>query len=294
MKKKTLLLIGLLVIILLGIGVYLFIDKKKEKIITIKFNSNGGTVIEDIKVVCGNEPENLPVPKREGYTFRGWFFDKIPYMPYSKNNDCQDISVFAGWKEEAKCDENGCSYSGGQDFKPVLYLYPKEKQEIKVTFGKPELLTTTYPKFNKEWQVVAYPNGNLYDENGRYYYGLYWEEMYPYNVDFSEGFYVEKDDAIPFLEEKLAMIGLNERESNEFIMYWLPIMEKNEKNLVYFELTEERDSHNHLMISPKPDSLLRITMHLKKISEKVNIKEQKLKGFKRIGFSAVEWGGKIY
>ena len=77
-------------------------------------------------------------------------------------------------------------------------------------------------------------------------------------------------------------------------MYWLPIMENNGKNLVYFELTKERELGNKLIINPKPDSLLRVSIHIKKVNKKVNIKEEKLETFKRVGFTAVEWGGMTY
>ncbi len=175
--------------------------------------------------------------------------------------------------------------------KPVLYLYPEKETKVTVTFEKPELLTTTYPKFINQWQVTASPNGDLYDAKGQYYYGLYWEESGSTKVDFSTGFYVTKDNAIKFLEEKLTIIGLNARERNEFIMYWLPILEKNGQNLVYFELTEERNAYNKININPVPDSLLRLAIHVKKVDKKVNIKEEKLTTFTRQGFTAVEWGG---
>ena len=178
--------------------------------------------------------------------------------------------------------------------KPVLYLYPTEETKVTVDFEHENMLTTTYPKFNKKWTVIAKPNGDLYDENGKYYYALYWEEKKNHDVNFNVGFYVEKENAIEFLEEKLEIIGLNDREKNEFIMYWLPILEKNEKNLVYFELTEERDSYNKINISPKPDSILRVAMHVKKVDKKINIKEQILTPFNREGFVAVEWGGVSY
>ncbi|MBO5096059.1 MAG: hypothetical protein J6B98_04215 [Bacilli bacterium] len=179
--------------------------------------------------------------------------------------------------------------------KPVLYLYPKnDNTKINIAFEKPGLLTTTYPKFKGSWNVTANKNGDLYDNEGKYYYGLYWEEEGSTKVDFSEGFYVTKENAIEFLEEKLSIIGLSDRERNEFIMYWLPILEKNEKNLVYFELTEEREEFNKLNITPKPDSLLRMAIHVKKVNKKTNIKEQKLKTFERVGFTAVEWGGVIH
>ena len=178
--------------------------------------------------------------------------------------------------------------------KPVLYLYPEKETNVTVKFAKPELLTTTYPKYINSWNVTVKPNGDMYDKDGKYYYALYWDEKRYNEVDFKEGFYVEGKDAISFLEEKLAYIGLNDKERNEFIMYWLPIMETNKKNLVYFELTNERELGNKLIITPKPDSLLRVNIHIKKVNEKVNIKEQKLEPFTRVGFTAVEWGGMTY
>ncbi len=96
-----------------------------------------------------------------------------------------------------------------------------KKNSLNVTFEKPYLLTTTYPKFDTSWHVVATETGDLYDKNGKYYYALYWEETGSTEVDFSKGFYVTKENAIDFLEEKLTIIGLNDKEKNEFIMYWL-------------------------------------------------------------------------
>lgn len=178
--------------------------------------------------------------------------------------------------------------------KPVLYLYPTETTNVKVSFAHPEYLTTTYPKYNNVWEVKASPNGDLIDKNNKYYYALYWDEIRYDEVDFHEGFYVEKENAIDFLEEKLDILGLNAREKNEFIMYWLPILETNEKSLVYFEQTNEREHSNKLKITPTPDSMLRVSIHIKKVNEKVNIKEQRLETFKRTGFSVVEWGGMTY
>ena len=178
--------------------------------------------------------------------------------------------------------------------KPVLYLYPLKETNVKVKFSNPELLTTTYPKYNDSWNVTVKPNGDMYDKDGKYYYALYWDEKRYNEVDFKEGYYVDGKDAISFLEDKLTLIGLNDKERNEFIMYWLPVMESNEKNLVYFELTEEREVGNKLIIDPKPDSLLRVSIHIKKVNKKIDIKEQKLEKFNRLGFVAVEWGGMIY
>lgn len=185
------------------------------------------------------------------------------------------------------------SYCGGIA-KPILYLYPEKTTKVTVEFEHPEYLETTYPKFVNRWEVTAKKNGDLTDKDGKYYYGLYWDEKQVHKVDFSTGFYVTKENAIDFLEEKLSYIGLNDRERNEFITYWLPILEKNEQSLVYFELTEERENVNKIKITPQPDSLLRIVIHIKKVDQKVEIKKESLTKFRRKGFAAVEWGGTTY
>ena len=178
--------------------------------------------------------------------------------------------------------------------KPILYLYPTKETDVSVKLEHPELLVTTYPKYEDGWYVHIKTNGDMYDKNGKYYYALYWDELSAHDIDFSEGFYVTRDNALEFLEEKLSVIGLNDRERNEFIMYWLPKLENNGKSLVYFELTSERESYNKLYISEEVDSLLRVNMHIKKVDGYVDIKEEELTSFERKGFVAVEWGGSIH
>ena len=208
---------------------------------------------------------------------------------YDYRNSCIEIV----YNPSDKTGEYKTTYCGGVA-KPILYLYPEKTTKVTVSFEHPELLETTYPKFTGKWEVTAHKDGSLYDKNNQYYYALYWDETKVHATDFSTGFYVEDKDAIKFLEEKLSIIGLNDKEKNEFIMYWLPILEKNKKNLVYFELTDERESVNKILIDPKPDSLLRVVIHVKKVNQKTDIKEQKLTKFVRRGFSAVEWGGTTY
>jgi len=46
-----------------------------------------------------------------------------------------------------------------------------------------------------------------------------------------------------------------------------------------------------LNVTPKPDSLIRVFLIIKKIDEPINIKEQKLVANERKGLTVVEWGG---
>lgn len=212
------------------------------------------------------------------------------FIPVDKNlyEEVPNIDV----KYEEKGDTEVCE--GMMVDKPILYLYPEKDTNLTVKLERDYDIVTSYPKYNDGWNVLAKSNGDLYDENGKYYYALYWDEVRVHTVNFSEGFYVTKDNALDFLEDKLSIIGLSDRERNEFIMYWLPKLEINGQSLVYFELTDERESYNKLYISEEVDSLLRVNMHIKKVNGYVDIEEQALPSFERNGFVAVEWGGTIY
>lgn len=177
-------------------------------------------------------------------------------------------------------------------YKPIIYLYPEQETEVSVKLGHPEKLTTVYPKYNNGWQVLAQPNGDLVDLNtGRSQYALYWEGAdYPAHMH-NTGFVVKGVDTSEFLEEKLAILGLSEREANEFILYWLPKMEHNLYNYIYFATSEEIEKYMPLQVKPAPDTIIRVMMEFQPMSEKKEIKEQILTPVERKGFTVVEWGG---
>ena len=185
---------------------------------------------------------------------------------------------------EIHCDQ-------GVDYKPIIYLYPQKETTITVKLGYPELLLTSYPKYNNEWKVLAKPNGDLVDESGSTYYGLYWEGKTNIKDNFTDGFVVSREETIAFLEEKLSILGLNEREANEFIIYWLPKLEENEYNFIRFESLDKINEQMPLNITPTPDTLIRVLMEYKSVNSKMEVQEQELKTPSRKGFTVVEWGG---
>jgi len=179
-------------------------------------------------------------------------------------------------------------------YKPIIYLYPTEETIVEVKLLNEELITTTYPKYEDNWKILAKPNGDLIDlKTSRTLYGLYWEGVNKYSNNINEGFVIKGKDTIKFLEEKLHILGLTEREANEFIIYWLPKMEKNEYNLIRFQTLEEINKNMPLEITPKPDTIIRVMMEFKPLKRKIKIKEQNLSNLKinREGFVVVEWGG---
>ena len=103
--------------------------------------------------------------------------------------------------------------------KPVIYLYPEQAQEVYVQLELDGEFTCTYPEYDNGWKVKAYPDGTLRDQvTGKEYNYLFWEGTSETEYDLSRGFVVEGKDTAGFLEEKLAYLGLNEKERNEFIV----------------------------------------------------------------------------
>lgn len=178
-------------------------------------------------------------------------------------------------------------------YKPLIYLYPTVDTKVNVKLGRSEALTSTYPKYKDSWNVLAKPDGELIDDKGRTFYGLYWEGYNTIDVTFEDGFVVGRDNLIPFLEEKLSILGLTEREANEFIIYWLPKLEENEYNLIRFESIDKINKNMPLIINPKPDTVIRILMEYKKADKDTKVKTQALVTPVRKGFTVVEWGGTI-
>ena len=175
--------------------------------------------------------------------------------------------------------------------KPVIYLYPEEVTDVTVQLdyvtGE---LTCTYPAYNNGWTVTAAPDGTLADAAGQTYSYLYWEGEGTEVYDLSEGFCVAGTDTAAFLEDALARLGLTRNEANEFIVYWLPQMEQNPYNLIAFQ-QEAYTEAAKLTVTPAPDSLLRVFMTWKPLTEPVDIPAQELPAFDRHGFTVVEWGG---
>ena len=175
--------------------------------------------------------------------------------------------------------------------KPVLYLYPVQKTDVSIKVDLNGKFTCTYPDYGSGWNVTAYPDGKLINKADKKEYSyLYWEATSNTQYDMSKGFVVKGCDTASFLQKKLAYLGLTPKEYNEFIVYWLPKMQNNSYNLITFQGCAYTNSAK-LNITPKPDSILRVFMVYKPLSNPINIPEQTLQTFERKGFSVVEWGG---
>ena len=182
--------------------------------------------------------------------------------------------------------------------KPAIYLYPAEKSQIVITHSFKGKILNTYPAYTDNWTVIAEPNGNLLNlRDNRYYKYLFWDGAYAFpgeHYQFKAGFYVKNEDYVGFLQSKLATIGLNDTEINDFIVYWLPVMGRYKNCFVHFRINDNIDGSSALETKPQADTTIRVFMEFSGLDPSdpaPKLPEQKLPSFARRGFTLVEWGG---
>ena len=249
------------------------------------------TVLEDgLRLYAGPDESYSPL----AILYKG---ERLHELGYNNNNDTWLFTSCGGnygWIKTVQDDNRTPTirYEVYAD-KPVIYLYPEQETDVHVELELTEAeLSTTYPKYNNGWDVTASPDGSLLNKaDGTHHKYLFWDSSNcRTRYDFSKGFCVAGSDTESFLKEKLTYIGLTENEMNEFIVYWLPLMEHNRYNLIAFQGDVYTNSAK-LNITPAPDSLLRVFMAYVPLEEAVEIEPQQLETFERKGFTVVEWGG---
>ena len=112
MKKKIIIAIVVFLVLALGVGSYfLFFNKdeddkktsQKEEKITITFDTDGGTKVEDLKVKKGSS-FSLPQTTKEGYAFVGWYNGSTAYTDENTNTIKKNIVLTAKWEEVTSKD----------------------------------------------------------------------------------------------------------------------------------------------------------------------------------------------
>lgn len=182
--------------------------------------------------------------------------------------------------------------------KPAIYLYPVEKSQISITHHFKGEILNTYPEYKDHWTVLAEPNGNLLNvKDNRYYKYLFWDGAYSFpkeHYQFKSGFYVKNEDYVSFLQRELAIIGLNENEINDFIVFWLPVMNHHQNSFVHFRINDDIDGSSVLVTKPEAETIIRVFMEFSGIDDldsAPQLPQQILPTFVRKGFTLVEWGG---
>lgn len=179
--------------------------------------------------------------------------------------------------------------------KPVVYLYPTKKTLTTVKVEPDGEFRVQYPKaVAGKWEVVATPDGTLFDPATERKFGyLYWEAASPKRptLDRNRAYCVPRAEVETFLEVVCNKYALTFRERTDFVSYWLAHMEKNPYTLVQFLDEAEYEAMAKLTITPMPDTCIRMFMLFEGVPAPVPVGKPDMPVRLRQGFTVVEWGG---
>ncbi len=176
--------------------------------------------------------------------------------------------------------------------KPVIYLYPEHEQRVAVDLRPEGGFTYSEPRYENGWDVRAFPDGRLVDnKSGKEYSYLFWEGRGGYYETPKKGFVVEQSGVEDLLREKLALIGLNRKETQDFVDYWVPEMQTAPYYFVTFMGNQTMDVLAPLAVTPQPDTVIRVLMDFIPLDQPIDVEPLVLRTIPRKGFTVVEWGG---
>jgi len=178
--------------------------------------------------------------------------------------------------------------------KPVIYLYPRIRSQVKVQVEVAGDMIATYPQPGPDgWTVTAEPDGTLRDPGtGRQHRYLFWEATSgEFTVDPANAHKVAAGDAADFLERACGRFALSDLECGDFITYWLPALEQNPHTLIEFVDRERYDRYARLTVEPRPDAVIRLFMIFRRGAADEPVGAPALPQLRRHGFTVVEWGG---
>ena len=179
--------------------------------------------------------------------------------------------------------------------KPVIYLYPPQTTYVHVDLRPAGGFTYTEPVYKNGWDVRATPSGQLTElSTGAIYPYLFWEGRGGVYETPDRGFVVARDQVSTFLDQKLALLGLNAKETADFKEFWVPRMQAAPWYFVTFSGNRVMDQIAPLQVTPKPDTIIRVLMDFRGLAMPISVQPQTITTPTRTGFTVVEWGGVLH
>lgn len=179
--------------------------------------------------------------------------------------------------------------------KPVIYLYPTKDTKVNVQVKPNGGLTKVDPFYPTDgWLVNAKPNGELTNSDGQNYPYLFWEgNAYDMKIP-TDGFVLKKENIQRDMTKLLARLGLNEKETADFLEFWQIKLEEKPYVFVTFVSQTDFDKVAPLNITPRPDKTIRVFMDYQPLDFPLRTNPLKIETPTRTGFTVVEWGGRLH
>ena len=188
---------------------------------------------------------------------------------------------------------NNTQFIVPNECEPIIYLYPPKQENVEVKLGSDITITNSWPVYDNGWHVSASPDGKITDIlTGKISPYLFWEGHSYILPSQSNGFVVAKNDIPNFLNNTLQKLGLNEKETKDFVLAWVPQISEAPYYFITFIDQATIESLAPLEITPKPDTLVRVLMDFKALDNPIQTSPLKFPPTPiRKGFTVVEWGG---
>jgi len=184
--------------------------------------------------------------------------------------------------------------------KPIIYAYNNKEIETKIEMELTGELTFSYPEYEEGWDVVVKKEGlSLIKNKTKTYPYLFWEGETPglnfqsSNSNF-QGFQINTDSTIQFLENQCGLFGFNQIETTDFITFWAPRIQQHEVAKIEFLLDKQYDVIGKLKVTPKPDNTRRLYIFFQGSDDfdpSLQYEQVDIEPFSRNGFTILEWGG---
>lgn len=261
--------------------------------------TSNGTPIEGVRISSLDHQHYAITDKEGNYTFLVKTADTMVYAYKPWYNEIVTSKISFKSKHKVEVDFYMEVNNRRIDVaKPVIYLYSNNTQDFSLTILSKGEITYAYPTYINKWEGEVKEESKIVINKKEYPY-LFWEGWdnklnFIHTSDNTfEGFHIKQEEVIPFLEENLKKLGLNNTEKTDFITFWAPKMIKYPEVLVQF-LVDKDYSENiaKVELSPTPISSRRVYMLFKPYNgEELHLVTPTFSSIKREGFTLIEWGG---
>lgn len=169
---------------------------------------------------------------------------------------------------------------------PNVYLYPPTEMDVGLEIGVPSggWVTDSQPPYEDGWQVHVQPDGTI---DGHYEY-LFYEARVSVSLNRETGWLLQGDRLENELRELLERLGFVGREIDDFVAYWVPVLEGVAWYAVF---PQNAESVTTLTLTPPADSVLRVMLLIRPLDHPMTLSAPpEREPFLREGFTVVEWG----
>jgi len=173
--------------------------------------------------------------------------------------------------------------------KPNIYLYPEETTELDVdiVFAHGGWVTTSVPNYDEGWHITVEPSGII---DGQYEY-LFYESLQPDYGQYEAGWVVVQDQLEGFFRSNMALTAFNQKEINDFVEYWIPLLTEYPYYAIYPQYNDELEEMIKFEFSTQPINLIRLIYSVRGLeTSNLSLQEPVIPPFSREGFTVTEWG----